>query len=500
MNKTPSPSLPRAVFTDTGEALVNPGMGFTHYEYSNQPDTYGSKLDYADTVEEFPGLSTIYLRLAWGLLEPEEGRFDWSWFDGPGQRWIAKGKRLILRLTTSESFNRHATPKWVYDAGARAVPFVGTITDAYSGGPSFEPDFGDPIYLEKLDRFLAAAAARYDGDPNVEFIDIGTFGMWGEGHTWQGSHTHYPYATLFKHIELHTRHFKKTRLVVNDNHLDQDYGNPELLQYCQAHNMGMRNDSFGCFKGGICREVTRHMMNAVWMTAPTVIETTHYGDSRDRLGGWDREGLVQAVRDVHASYFSIHWWPREFLVTERPLIDEINRILGYRLQLQEANWPEVIRPGDLWTFTAQWANAGVAPLYEDAFPALTLKDAAGGIASVLVDETLNLRRVLPACLGQSSPNRYRQESTFRQAGPLRRASFTALPAFDLRTADLESFAERSGTLKPDTYDLFISIGSRIGTPRIALPLPDNDGQLRYKLGQICVTTAGGHNNSTAGTP
>jgi len=26
-------------------------------------------------------------------------------------------------------------------------------------------------------------ARRYDGNPNVEFIDIGSFGMWGEGHT-----------------------------------------------------------------------------------------------------------------------------------------------------------------------------------------------------------------------------------------------------------------------------------------------------------------------------
>jgi hypothetical protein len=475
---------------DTGEALVNPGMGFTHYEYSNQPETYGARLDYADTVDEFPGLSTVYLRLAWGLLEPEEGRLDWSWFDGPGQRWIAKGKRLVLRLTTSESFNRFATPEWVYAAGARKVPFLGKYTDKYSGGPSFEPDFGDPIYLEKLDRFLAAAAARYDGDPNVDFIDIGTFGMWGEGHTWHGSHTHYPYETIFKHLKLHTRHFMKTRLVVNDNLLDQDYVNPEMIQYCLTHRMGIRNDSVCCLgPNSPFRENTLHMMRAFWLTSPTVVETGHYGATN--LGkGWSREHVLGAICELHASYCSIHWWPREFLAAERPLIDEINRILGYRLQLKEASWPEVIRPGDQWTFTAQWANAGVAPLCEDAFPALTLKDARGGIAAVFVDENMNLRRVLPACLGQSSPNRYRQESTFRQAGPLRRASFSALPAFDLRTADLESFASRSGTLRPGDYDLYLSVGSRIGTPRIALPMESHDGARRYRLGAIRVAEPG----------
>jgi hypothetical protein len=377
-----------------------------------------------------------------------------------------------------------------YDAGARKVPFLDTYSDAYTGGPSFEPDFGDPVYLDKLDRFLAAAAARYDGDPNVDFVDIGTFGMWGEGHTWQGSHSRYPFEALFKHIELHTRHFKKTRLVINDNHLDQDWGDSRLLHYCLAHNMGMRNDSFGCFKGGICREVTRHMMNSVWMTAPTVIETTHCGDSRDRLEGWDREQLVQSVRDVHASYFSIHWWPREFLETERTLIDQINRILGYHLRIESAEWPEALRPGEPWTFKAKWLNAGVAPLYEDAFPALTLKDAKGGIAGVFVDETMNLRRVLPACLGGSSPARYEQETVVHPAAPLRRASFDPIAEHDLRPEDFEQFARRTGTLLPGNYDLYLSAGSRIGTLRLALPMADEDVQRRYKIGQVRLAEAG----------
>ena len=34
---------------------------------------------------------------------------------------------------------------------------------------------------------------------------------------------------------------------------------------------------------------------------------------------------------------------------------------------------------------------------------------------------------------------------------------------------------------------FISVGLRDGTPRLALPLTDDDGQRRYKLGQIDLT-------------
>ncbi|MBL7134306.1 MAG: hypothetical protein ISS78_09435, partial [Phycisphaerae bacterium] len=58
---------------DTGAALINPGMGWTMHFYSNVPRNYGSKLAPFDTLKDFPGLSTVYLRLPWAYLEPEEG-------------------------------------------------------------------------------------------------------------------------------------------------------------------------------------------------------------------------------------------------------------------------------------------------------------------------------------------------------------------------------------------------------------------------------------------
>jgi hypothetical protein len=39
-------------------------------------------------------------------------------------------------------------------------------------------------------------------------------------------------------------------------------------------------------------------------------------------------------------------------------------------------------------------------------------------------------------------------------------------------------------LNAGTYDVFVSVGLRDGTPKIALPLEGNDGQRRYRLGQV----------------
>ena len=41
----------------------------------------------------------------------------------------------------------------------------------------WDPDFGDPVFLAKLEKFIAALAARYDGRPEVAFVDIVNGGL-----------------------------------------------------------------------------------------------------------------------------------------------------------------------------------------------------------------------------------------------------------------------------------------------------------------------------------
>ena len=94
---------------------------------------------------------------------------------------------------TSENWLPFATPEWVRKAGARG--FLYQFGSGRSeAGNLWDPDFGDAIFLEKLDRFLGAMSARYDGNPNIAFVDIGSFGLWGEGHTFMSSREPSPQA------------------------------------------------------------------------------------------------------------------------------------------------------------------------------------------------------------------------------------------------------------------------------------------------------------------
>jgi len=446
---------------DTGAALVNPQMGWTFHFYSNIIANYGSRLDPSDTLDDFPGLSCIYLRLPWAFIEKEEGRFDWSIVDAPAQRWIDKGLQVAFRFSCAESWLRYATPKWVQDAGAKGYDCA-VGKGVVEGGPLWEPDYGDPIFLAKLEEFLAAAATRYDGNPNVAFIDVGSFGVWGEGHVFHTTRLKYPPEVVKKHIDLNSKLFPRTLLAANDDFAFQDapddrYG---INRYAFEKGMTLRDDSI-LVQAPPNMYFHADMAEPVWRTRPVILENEHYGGSRDR-GCWgDGSWLLRAVEEYHASYASIHWWPREFLTEQRALIDRINLRLGYRLQLRKASWPAraaIDRPIE---FRSTWANAGVAPCNPGGHVAWTLKDDKGGIVAAFVDEGFDVRTLAVG------------------------------PADRIPSRDLTSTFRFAINMKPGAYDVFVSAGARDGTPRIALPLAGGDGRRRYRLGRVEVLPGAG---------
>ena len=455
---------------DTGRALRNPGMGWVFHHYDNSLKRYGTHLEAADTVDDFPGASVIYLRLAWSLLEPEEGRFNWSILDTPAQRWLAKGYQIALRISCSESDPEqpYATPKWVREAGAQGYHFTrGKGVDP--NGSNWEPRYDDPVFLQKLDRFLAELAARYDGNPEVAFVDVGSFGVWGEGHTWGSTRLPYEARTAKMHLDLYRKHFKRTLLVVNDDLSNQGRG-LEVIHHARDLGMTLRDDSI-LVQCGDQAYHHAYLADLFWPRLPVVLEMEHFGHSVKR-GCWeDGSRYLAAIEDYHASYASVHWWPREFLEKNRELVNRINLRLGYRIQLLEASWPAEGRPSEPILVGYRWRNAGVAPCYPGGHPAITLKDSKGGIVAVLVDQEFDVGSLPVGPPGRAIAIGRTEKPTHQADRPL-----VALPL------------PPEPVIKPGVYDLYISVGTRTGTPRIELPLPDGDGQRRYRLGTIRVVS------------
>ncbi len=461
---------------DNGTVPINPGMGWTMHHYSNVPSNYGSGLEPSDTLDDFPGLSTVYLRLPWAYLEPEEGKYNWAILDTPAQRWIAKGKRVALRITCSENWMTYATPEWVKAAGAKGT-FYRYGEGRVEEGGAWDPFFDDPVFLEKLERFMAAYAARYDGNPNVEFVDVGTYGLWGEGHT-HASSLQDSLDLQKLHIDMHLRHFKKTLLCISDDFAGHDKPGERfpITDYAFSKGVTIRDDSILAHPDKNAKPWHHaEMAQLFWPKYPVILEHQHYAEAK-RLGTWDPEKIIASVEAYRASFMSVHGFPREYLAENRVMIDAINQRMGYRVMPVEVKWPAKVsiatteaaftRYGDVKgdadtskSFKVQWswANKGVAPCYPGGFPALTLKDGKGGIVAVLVGETFNVRDLKTGEAGKALVAEHVSEFTIGLFAP---------------------------TTRPGTYDVYVSVGSRDGTPVIAMPLDGDDGQRRYLLGTI----------------
>ena len=149
---------------DAARVLVNPHKGWYHHYPDNHIDKYKIARD-ADLLE-FPGMDHLYIRLAWAYLEPKEGQFDWAVIDRIIEKWTAHGLGIAFRISCRETSTdrieqQFATPRWVMEAGAKGGHYrMGKATGP--DGP-WEPEYDDPVFLAKLDQFLAAFAARYDG-------------------------------------------------------------------------------------------------------------------------------------------------------------------------------------------------------------------------------------------------------------------------------------------------------------------------------------------------
>jgi len=199
------------------------------------------------------------------------------------------------------------------------------------------------------------------------------------------------------------------------------------------------------------------MAQSFWPRVPVIVEPGHYGQTKTWWGTWgDGSPYLESIERYHASYAGVHGWPREFLDENRGLIDRINRRLGYRIQLCGASWPARVAAGERLAVSWTWRNAGVAPCYPGGHPALTLKDAEGGITAVLVDPDLTVRD-LPV-------------GPMDGTGELASEVVFGLPA--------------ALAVSPGVHTVFVSVGSIDGTPRIALPLDGDDGQRRYRLGTM----------------
>ena len=354
--------------------LVNPGMGVQTFQRFNG-DALNAGLRWSEAgptsvlkpaavKPDFPESTISYCRWFWNVLEPEQGKYNWGIIDLALEQAREHHQTLNIRMMPYDQ--RHPLPEWYQNSGARRA---NKPTD--KDGKIWQPDFSDPLFLKYWGDLVAAAGARYDGNPHLEMVDISSVGYWGEG--WSD------YMPAFKYqkplIDIYLKAFKRTPLLMN-------FDEQEALTYGTEHGAGwrldcwgdMRTPGWGAMLDNYPEQVVRAGIQNVWERSPVSLESCGVPGSWFKHG-YDLNYILQQGLRWHVSSVNIKssaippQWKKQF--------EEFEKQMGYRFILRRLEYPKEVRPGAMMPVSMWFLNAGVAPVYRNYILAVELSSSEG---------------------------------------------------------------------------------------------------------------------------
>lgn len=388
--------------------LSNPHKGFTvptggawtfvpEFEYG----PYGSLNNRAwDLVSYGSGYQQ------WNKLNPAKGVYDWTELEKLLNALAEHNMTYALRvLPYTPSFIKSDfppqedydwTPPFVYEMGAKKIQIDlrGTEYHAYA------PVWDDSIYIWAAKEFAKALAEKYDGDPRIEYIDVRTFGEWGEWHTSHMLGSVMPADSVLKDmLDYYASVFKKTQLVLPSN----GFGDV----YTHALDLGItkRDDGFIGIPG---RPDT--LLRAYNANLPTIAE--NIAGYRTMLtyddlipGGsqkWTAERWVDAITTAHLTYYVLDQdndCGYYFYKDNKALADSMSKVIGYNFTVTQAELQTVTAAGTpadtaagnvaTNTLNITVKNTGVAPCFFDVYLVAEFVDSTGA-SLAQIGETIRI--------------------------------------------------------------------------------------------------------------
>ena len=348
-----------------------------------------------DTSPAAQPFTLVYANLTWAQLEPEEGIYDFDAFEAANHfdKWRAEGKRLILRFVMDvPGKKKHRDiPQWLH---ARTNADGKDYKVSYGRG--YSPNYENPALIEAHRRTIEAIGARYDGDPFVAYVELGSLGHWGEWHVHDKAGRMPPEAVRDQYAEAYVEAFGRVRLMMR-----RPFG------FAARNGLGLYNDRAGdaedtetwlnwIERGGAYNETGEKEalvpMGSAWRQAPVGGELAPDLNVKTLLGK-NLDRTIALFARSHASWIGPHSFARAVKLNDplQAALDRLNHTLGYRLRVAEA---ALSYDQGALTLTATWTNDGNAPFYFDWKPWVRLTDASG--RGRLIEADMDIRTVMPA--------------------------------------------------------------------------------------------------------
>ncbi|MGA2033262.1 MAG: DUF4832 domain-containing protein [Thermoguttaceae bacterium] len=361
---------------ETDEILANPGMGW---------ETFGRTSKQDKNLPSWIPSTVRYNRWGWGELEPQPGKLNTEFLDKVLKETHDSGQKLAFRVMCCSTYKgRPYHPKWLKDLGGREI-----IADHGGTAPLPIPDMDDPIVLKAHLDFIKRLGERYDGHPDIDHLDLGSIGWWGEWHLSGTKKAQLPTLdNRMKVVDAYLAAFKKTPLIMLLNGL-------ECTTYATQHGAGWRCDSLGDLgsfsstwnhmKNGYPQWIRATMVQDVWKTAPIAYEppaaVSEFVEKK-----WPLRWIFNYGLACHGSYFN---GKSGKLPTDDHFRQEMERFLrrlGYRLVLKELKYPPRVMVGGKLELSMKWQNVGSAPCYKPYRIAYRFS-TANGYSKVIVGKT-----------------------------------------------------------------------------------------------------------------
>jgi hypothetical protein len=361
---------------ETDEILANPGIGWETFHQTSKQDR---------NLPSWIPSTVQYARWGWSELEPQQGTLNTAFLDKVLKESHDSGQKLTFRvMCCSTTRNAPYHPKWLRGIGGKELM-------AEYGSTFYPiPDMDDPIVLNAHLHFIKRLGERYDGHADIDHVDLGSIGWWGEWHLTGSNKNRLPtLENRKKVVDAYLAAFKKTPLLML-------IGDGDCLKYACAQGTGWRADCLGDM-GGFSRTWC-HMRNAyptevslvpdTWKTAPVAWETCW--DMRKWVNdGWPLRYIFNYALACQASVINNKSAPLPDRADVRPEIERFLRRLGYRFVLKELKHPAQVKAGGKLELSMQWQNLGSAPCYKPYHLAYKLDDGKGSEYHFISDVEVN---------------------------------------------------------------------------------------------------------------
>jgi hypothetical protein len=345
--------------TEIDDVLPNPFKGYAPWIGIGNP-VYETKLQQAT--------------FGWRDLEPEKGNYNWSHLERNWGNIALSGRRVGFRVAAEiPGSGQNDTPQWLIDQG---IKMRGYSIDGHDG---FAPDWDDSLFLAAHHDFILALGARYDQDSRVAWIDIGSYGFWGEWHVWLNDSLAATQATKQAILDDYFEAFPTKKMVIA---FDDDFA----TKYVTDRGGGIRNDCLGeedsnnWYLSSLNR-IDPTLNDRVWKTA--IITGEFCGSSYGAtMGTTERFDLNYAfIQETHWSYIGSAGGAINPEDDEhRANLDKLHKKLGYRFVLRNVTHSQSIDSNSDLSVTITVENKGVAPFYYDWPLAFSLITQDGEVA------------------------------------------------------------------------------------------------------------------------